>query len=101
MSKASIIIVNYNGENFISDCLKALEAQTSKDFEIVIVDNGSTDNSLNVIRSYLKENPLIPSTKLISLDKNLGFTGGNIEGLKNAKGEYIALLNNDIEADRR
>lgn len=101
MLKASIVVINYNGKEFIIECLKALERQAFKDFEVIVVDNNSADNSLYEIRSFLKGSPLTTLVKLIPLDRNLGFTGGNIVGLKhaNADSKYIALLNPDANAD--
>lgn len=55
MPKVSIIIVNYNGRGFILGCLKALEGQSFKDFEIILVDNGSSDNSFSEIQGFLKK----------------------------------------------
>jgi hypothetical protein len=99
--KISVIIVNYNGKGFIRGCLKALEGQTFKDFEVIIVDNGSLDDSLYEIKRFLKESSIGSFVKLVPLNKNQGFAGGNLEGLKHACGEYIALLNNDAEPDGR
>ena len=101
MPQASLIIVNYNGREYIIDCLRALEGQLFKDFKIILIDNGSSDGSLDKIRNYLEESPLAPVVKFIALDKNLGFAGGASEGLKHAHGEYIALLNNDTGPDGR
>lgn len=101
MPNVSIIIVNYNGEKIIIECLKSLERLNINNFEIIIVDNGSSDNSINEIRNFLKETPLAPFLKLLSFDKNLGFAAGNLEGLKHAKGRYIALLNNDAIPDNK
>lgn len=99
MSRVSVIIVNYNGQSLIRDCLKALERQSFKDFKAVMVDNGSQDSSLLNIRRFLEESPIGPSVKLVPLERNLGFAGGNVEGLKHADGEYLALLNNDAAPD--
>ena len=95
--KVSVIIVNYNGKALTVCCLKALETQSFKDFEILIVNNGSLDNSLHEIEQFLEGSNMSHHVKLISFDKNLGFAGANLEGLKRAGGEYIALLNNDTE----
>lgn len=97
MLKVSVIIVNYNGRGLTVGCLKALETQRFKDFELLIVDNGSLDNSLYEIEQFLRESCLSSHTKLIKVDRNLGFAGGNLQGLEQANGEYIALLNNDTE----
>lgn len=80
---------------------KSLRKQSFKDFEVIIVDNGSSDSSLCEIQNFLKESPIASLVKLVPLDKNFGFAGGNIEGLKQTNNsEYIALLNNDAEPDK-
>jgi GT2 family glycosyltransferase len=101
MAYVSIIIVNYNGNGLITECLKALGEQSFKDFEILVVDNGSLDGSADEIRTFLEECPMLfPPTRLISLDRNLGFVGGNLKGLDYAVREYIALLNNDTVPEK-
>jgi len=99
MIKVSVIVINYNGGDFVKDCLQALEKQSLREFETLIVDNGSTDGSRDEIKTFLKGSPLSSHAKLIPLKMNLGFAGGNGEGLKHADGEYIALLNNDAVPD--
>lgn len=86
--KTSIVIPNYNGMDFLPDCLNALYEQTEKDFEIIVVDNGSRDGSLQ----YLKE---LPSVRMISFPRNEGFCKAVNAGIKAALGEYVVLLNND------
>jgi GT2 family glycosyltransferase len=93
----SLIIINYNGALLIADCLHALENQTFQDFQTIIIENGSTDNSLKLINVFLRESSIRFRTNVIVLHKNRGFAGGNLEGLKYASGEFIALLNNDTE----
>lgn len=100
MIKVSIIIINYNGNGLIIDCLKALEKQLFQDFEIILVDNNSSDNSLQTVNAYLKNNPLVYPIRPITLSTNLGFTGGNLAGFGSSEAEYIALLNNDTEPDK-
>ncbi len=101
MSKVSVIIINYNGKDLIEGCLKALEEQSFKDFEVVIVDNDSLDSSRHKIQNFLRESPIAPLVRLIPLDRNFGFAGGNIQGLNYVNNsEYIALLNNDTEPER-
>jgi len=95
---ASIIIVNYNGESFLSNCFQSLEKQTMTDFEVILVDNASTDRSLEVI-NQTRDNVYPFSLKVILLDKNKGFAGGNIEGLQYTTGMFIALLNPDTEVE--
>jgi len=101
MPKVSVIITNYNGEEFITSCLKSLEEQLYKDFEIIVVDNGSSDNSLNKIREFLGTSTNASPVRLIPVEVNLGFAGGNLEGLRHTNNEYIALLNNDTEPDKK
>jgi GT2 family glycosyltransferase len=86
---ASIIIVNWNGEHLLQECLDSVFSQTYPDFEVIFVDNNSSDNSAEYVSCNY------PSVKLISMECNSGFSGGNIEGLKHATGEFIVLLNND------
>jgi GT2 family glycosyltransferase len=101
MLQVSIIIANYNGKGLIIDCIKALEKQSFKDFEVIVLDNASSDGSLDEIQNFIEISSLSPRIKLIFSSMNLGFAGGNLEGLRHANGEYIALLNNDTEPDGR
>ncbi|HAM49816.1 MAG TPA: glycosyltransferase family 2 protein [Nitrospiraceae bacterium] len=101
MPKASIIVVNYNGQDCVIDCLKALKGQLFQDFEIIVVDNASSDDSLGEIRSFLQKSPFTGTVRIIPLEDNLGFAGGNVVGLRYTEAEYIALLNNDAEPDRK
>lgn len=89
----SVIIVNWNGLALLDECLGSLKGQTFRDFEIILVDNGSTDGSAEWVRRHH------PGVKLLELESNLGFSAGNNQGLKIARGKFIALLNNDTKAD--
>jgi GT2 family glycosyltransferase len=93
MPEISVIVINWDGKHFLETCLSALRRQTFRDFETILVDNGSQDGSADYVRSTF------PDVKLIVLRENLGFTGGNIAGLEQSNGELIVLLNNDTEAD--
>ncbi|MCP4358879.1 MAG: glycosyltransferase family 2 protein [Chloroflexi bacterium] len=86
---ASIIIPHFNGRRHLDDCLQSLRQQTWQDFEILLVDNGSTDGS----QTYLREN--FSDVELIELEENRGFTGACNAGWEAAQGEIIILLNND------
>lgn len=90
---ASVIIPNWNGRQHLDACLQSLSRQIFADFEIILVDNGSTDGS----QAYLREH--YPDVKLVELPENRGFTGACNLGFTVARGEYILLLNNDTEAD--
>src|SRR5262245_28029504 len=83
--KVTIIVVNWNGRDFLDVCLVRLSLQTYPDREIILVDNNSKDFSVSFVREKF------PAIKIIELDDNRGFTGGNLEGLKAARGEFIAL----------
>lgn len=88
----SIVIVNWNGINDTTNCLDSVRKLSYKNFEIIVVDNGSEDDSINRLIN-------IKDIKLIKLPVNTGFTGGHIAGIKVANGEYVALLNNDLVVD--
>ncbi len=88
--------MNYNGRDFLEGCLDSVLGQTFNDFEIIFVDNNSTDDSINFIKSNFSDNRI----KIVVSEKNLGFAGGNNLGLKNTSGEYIVLLNNDTVVDK-
>lgn len=91
--RVSIIIVNWNGVKHLPTCLNALMRQNYRDFETIVVDNGSGDGSLELLQQGY------PWVKVIRLARNTGFSGGNNEGLKHAVGEFIVVLNNDTEVE--
>lgn len=91
MKLVSIIIVNLNGETYLRNCLKTLEKTTYKNFEVILVDNGSTDGSV----SFVREN--YPNTRVIENKENLGFCLANNIGIAHANGDLIVFLNNDTE----
>lgn len=88
----SVLIVNYNGKDFLKPCLDSVLAQTFKDFEIILVDNCSSDLSIEFVKNLYDDKRL----KLYSLDSNKGFAGGNNYAFSMSSGEYIVLLNNDV-----
>lgn len=92
MHTVSIIVVNWNGERFLKDCLEALSQQTCTDREIILVDNGSRDLSVKSVRDNF------PGVRIIEMPDNRGFAGGNSAGLRIARGDFIALVNNDTRA---
>ena len=100
MAKVSIIVLNYNGTSLTIDCLRALDRQIFTDFEVVLVDNGSSCESRLSLESYLEDNPLKANLRFVPLAQNHGFAGGNNKGLGHTTGDYIALLNNDTEPDQ-
>ena len=97
----SILILNYNGENFICDLFLSLSKQTFKDFEVIFIDNASTDNSIKVLKSVLGDELKDDlDVKIVVNSKNLGYCRGNNLGLKFAEGKYIIFLNNDTYLSR-
>jgi GT2 family glycosyltransferase len=90
----SVIIANYNGEPFLTDCLSSLSGQTFRNFEVILVDNGSTDGSLNLVKKRFSW------VRLITLNENTGFARGNNTGFKASSSPYVATLNNDTIVDR-
>jgi GT2 family glycosyltransferase len=93
--KVSIIVVNWNGRNYLDDCLSCLSSQTYRDREIILVDNNSIDSSVSFVKDKFVD------VQILELNENRGFTGGNLAGFKVARGEFIALVNNDTRAEER
>lgn len=87
----SIIIPHYNGAHHLPPCFNALRAQTYPRLEIILVDNGSADESLELTRRDF------PEVKIMALGQNLGFTGAVNRGIEQAQGQIIVPLNNDTE----
>jgi len=88
----SIIILNYNGGKIIIDCLESLFKTIDCDFEVILIDNGSSDNS------HHKCKELFPEVKLIENKKNIGMAARN-NGIKNSKGNFIVFLDSDTIVD--
>ena len=92
----TVIVLNYNGNQFIRACLDSLCSQSHKDLEILVVDNGSTDGSFE----FVSEN--YPQVVAIRNEKNLGFAEGNNIGIRDALSrgaDYVLLLNNDTMSE--
>jgi GT2 family glycosyltransferase len=89
----SVVVLNWNGSKVLRQCLDSLRAQTYTPVEIIVVDNASTDNSVNLVKE------LFPDVKLILNEKNIGFGGGNNVGIGASQGRYIMMLNNDTRLD--
>lgn len=90
----SVIIVNYNGRHYLKECFDSLISGTYKNFEMILVDNGSRDGSA----SYVREN--YPDVKVIDNGANLGLAIASNRGATAAKGEYLFFFNNDTRADK-
>jgi GT2 family glycosyltransferase len=91
----SVVVVNWNGEAYLPECLESVAGQTYSARELVVVDNGSTDGSLSWLRQRAAA-----GIRLIESKSNLGFAGGANAGIRASGGEFVALLNNDAVAER-
>lgn len=92
--KLTVVVITWNKKDLLRNCLKSLDRQTYKNFQIIVVDNGSKDKTLEFIRKYY------PKVRTISLKRNLGFSIAANEGIKASNSEYIILLNNDTVVDK-
>ncbi len=91
MLSASVIIANWNGAPHLRVCLPALRRQTHPDFEVIVVDNGSSDGSVAMLRADF------PEVRLLALPENTGFVHASNRGAELARGEVLVMLNNDTE----
>lgn len=91
--RLSVVIVNWNSREELRACLSSLKSQTHQDLEIIIVDNGSSDGSAEMVSADF------PQCRLIRQTENLGFAEGCNRGIEAATGPWIAMLNNDCVAD--
>lgn len=89
--EVSVVIPNFNGIAFLDSVLGSLEGQTERNFEVIFVDNGSTDGSCSFVAANY------PWVHLIELSENFGFCRAVNEGIRAAKAPYVLLLNNDTE----
>ena len=93
--KATIVIPNINGKGWLRDSIESIYAQTEQDFDLIVVDNGSTDESLEQARSYCTR----PNFTLIENGRNTGFSHAVNQGIARAKSEFVVLFNNDAFAE--
>jgi GT2 family glycosyltransferase len=101
MKKALIVVLNWNGINDTLECLDSLLAQTYKNFQILVVDNGSADNSKELLTKYQQKHS--DKIDVVYNPRNFGFAGGVNTGIEWALSddfEYVALFNNDATADK-
>jgi len=89
----SVIVLNWNGKRFLDNCLSSLLSQDFHNYEVLLVDNGSTDDSLRFVEKFSKDVRL----KIIALNENYGFSRGNNIGIKCSQSDYVIILNNDTE----
>jgi len=89
----TVSIPNWNGARFLRPCLDSLRAQTFRDFDVAIVDNGSTDDSLRILAEEY------PEVRVVRWESNRGVAAAFNEGVRQCAGELLCLLNNDMELD--
>lgn len=88
----SVVVLNYNGQEYITNCVDSILNNTYPHFEVIVVDNASVDDSLRISQAHFGSNPRV---KIIASPTNLGFSGGNNIGFEHSKGQYIVFVNND------
>ena len=93
MKSITVVIPNYNGMKFLQGCLDSLREQSDRDFETVMIDNGSTDESVAYVRSNY------PEVKIRAYHRNTGFCGAVNAGIKMSESPFVLLLNNDVVCD--
>lgn len=101
MNRVAVVVLNWNGIADTLDCLASLQHQSYKNFTIVVIDNGSTDNSCKVLSEYQSRHS--GNVDVVYNPENFGFAGGvntGIEWALNGDYEYVALFNNDATADK-
>lgn len=93
MIKSTVVIPNYNGIKYIEACLESLYGGTTKELAIIVVDNASTDGSMELVRDRF------PQVQLIRNQQNTGFSHAVNQGIRASKTPYVILLNNDTQAE--
>lgn len=93
MAKTTVVIPNYNGIRYIEDCLDSLYAGTQKEIEVIVVDNASTDGSMELVRDKF------PQVRLILNEENTGFCKAVNQGIEASSTPYVILLNNDTRVE--
>ena len=91
--RVSVIIPNWNGWELLRPCLESLRQQTYRNFEVIVVDNASSDNSAAEVRAHF------PEMRVLALGHNGGYSAGCNAGIYAARGDILVMLNNDTEAD--
>jgi len=93
MYKVSVIIPTWNGLHYLRVCLDAVLCQTYPQYEVVLIDNGSSDGTYEFVATYY------PQVRILRSERNLGFAAGTNLGIRNTQGDYVATLNNDTEVE--
>lgn len=87
--RVAVIIPNWNTQRWLAGCLNGLRAQNYRDFQVTLVDNGSTDNSVAFVKQHY------PEVEILALSENKGFAAAVNAGIKHTRSEYVVLLNVD------
>jgi GT2 family glycosyltransferase len=95
MADVSVVIVNYNGRQYLGELLDSLACQVQPADEVILVDNASSDGSADYVRQEF------PWVEVIRLSENVGFAEGNNVGVAQSRGQYVALLNSDTVVEER
>lgn len=95
MFLVTIIIINWNGAPYLKQCLESLNRSSFQNFNLIVVDNNSSDNSIKIAEA------VCPKAQILKLDANYGFARGNNIGFKEVNTPYTALLNNDTVVDEK
>lgn len=93
----SVIVLNWNGKRFLKRCLGSLLNQDYSNFEVLLVDNGSSDDSVEFVKNVFGKDDRL---RIVALGENYGFSKGNQIGIQHAQGDYIIILNNDTEVKK-
>jgi len=93
MVKTLLVILNWNGRRYLEPCLGSVFAQEFRDFAVILVDNGSTDGSADLVRARF------PQVHLIENSENRGFAAANNQAIRASASEFVVTLNNDTEVD--
>ena len=96
--KVSIIVITYNAKDDLMECIESLEKQDYNEKEIIIVNDASTDGTLNFLEKYQSQTPL--KMVVIANDRNLGVAGARNVGIQHATGEIIAFTDSDCMTEQ-
>ncbi len=89
----SVIVVTYNGDNYVRRCFGSINEQTYKNLEVIAVDNASKDDTVKLLKKYF------PDVQVLAQKKNRHYAGGINRGINEAKGKYVFLLNQDTDIE--
>lgn len=97
--RVSVVIPNFNGDKYLKACLASLKNQNVKRFEVIVIDDGSTDGSFEEAKAEYEYSDELPKFRFIKRSENGGFCRSVNDGIKAAEADYVILLNNDTEAE--